>query len=430
MKKISYLLTAACAVLALSSCQQDRDPVYHAPTEGSFELYTPAMADQYIALNSEDVLTLTTSGQPDYGYSAVADYGVQISLTESFDEFQELTPVNAHLSNITVKQSAVALAIAELYGFEDEDDFNAKFPAGVYLPVYFRATCQLAGVEGSLIVSNVKSYNKIHPYYAVQTAGAIYLVGSFSGWSVDDPNAATIYANWRLFETAIGNKIYSGVFTVPAGDQYFRFYTELGNWGNDGELPSVGPLPNDNTNEAVVFEDGSYTSDAVPGKGSWHLNITEDMDITMVVDLSGAQDTWTVTFYQGEVEVFTPESLYLVGGYNNWAVPCVANEDQFYALKNSADAPAVFTGQYDVTPGQFWFRFATALAEEDGVWGPTIGWQEPDEGQVFEFTNNSFNGTYVDGSGSWCFDMPADGIFYMTVDTDAKTVKYTFEATE
>ena len=81
MKKIALYMAAVGAVLGMASCSQDRDPVLQTPTE--FVLNVPAMQNQYIELQEGDVLELVCS-QPNYGYSAVANYSAEVSLTEDF----------------------------------------------------------------------------------------------------------------------------------------------------------------------------------------------------------------------------------------------------------------------------------------------------------------------------------------------------------
>ncbi|MDE5573154.1 MAG: SusE domain-containing protein [Muribaculaceae bacterium] len=78
MKKISMFLACLTAIVGLSSCSQDRDPVLQIPTK--FVLNTPALQNQYYQLEEGNTIELTCS-QPDYGYSAIVQYSVEVSLT-------------------------------------------------------------------------------------------------------------------------------------------------------------------------------------------------------------------------------------------------------------------------------------------------------------------------------------------------------------
>lgn len=421
MKKLTYLMTAACAVLALSSCKQDRDPVYHDAHPGSFMLYVPAMQSQYIPLQEGALLDLTTTGQPHYGYSAVAVYGAQMSLTDEFinpEEIFELTPTDVHQSDMTVKQEDVALGVCTLLGFDSVEDYNEAYPTGFpAMQLYFRATCQLEGVESSLVYSNVISYNQIQPYFAMPQPDFIYLVGDPNGWNI---NAGP---EWRLYEPsdAIGSKVYSGVFHVEPG-QYFRFYTHTGDWGNDGELPSIGSHPVDGDSSIIEWVDGSYTSPAVPGKGSWATPADWTAgDVTMVVDLSDANN-YTVTFYEGSQSVVVTTYVYMVGNNGGWAEPVEGTyEDWRLADKTGS---GVYSNTFDFTDftadgGTLYCRFYQELTG----WG-AAQWSSDAGGANVDVTSGVAAPTFP---GEGCFVIPAAGHkIEVVLDTNQDQVTFTY----
>ena len=428
MKKLSYLLTAACAVVALTSCEAEKDPVYHAPTDGSFYLYAPAMQDQLIDLEDggeSGTITLTANGQPDYGYSAVANYSAKMSLTEDFASSYDLTPVDPHQSVMRLKQFDIAQGICTLMGIDSEETYLEKFPEGATpVAVYFSASCELNGVAGSLINSkNVVKYNYLKPYFAIASPGKVYLVGNPNGWNINESPYVL-----KESDDAIGSKIYSGIFNLEAGDEiYFRFYTELGNWGEDGELPSIGGKAVDGDNTPVEWVDGSYTSGAVPGKGSWELIGWEGGEITMVLDLS-QDNNWTFTMYSGAVEVFTPSYIYLMGNILGWEAPSTENEALYnpYRLQNSADAPSVYTASYNLEAGDWYIRFAKEL-NADGWDNATQFGPNEDDGNnlTVSFTNGQFTGPYVMGKGCWEVVLDAAATLDVAVDLDNETVTFT-----
>lgn len=119
----------------------------------------------------------------------------------------------------------------------------------------------------------------------------IYLIGSVNGWNINNGDYAL---------KAVEEGVYEGVFNFEAGtDIFFRFYTMLGNWGGDAALPSIGPLPNDNTNVEVEFTDGVFNGTCEPGKGSWKLSTWAGGEITLLVDMN----KWTVSFKEGAAGV-------------------------------------------------------------------------------------------------------------------------------
>lgn len=92
----------------------------------------------------------------------------------------------------------------------------------------------------------------------------IYLIGLPQGWNVSDGSMPL-----KLTE----NGGYYGSFNVEAGESLFRFYTELGDWGSDGRLPSIGATPYDMENEGFILDDtGSLTTPYSLGKGNWSID--------------------------------------------------------------------------------------------------------------------------------------------------------------
>lgn len=298
MKKISFILTAALGVWAFTSCCADKDPMYHRPAEGMI-VNEPVLQDNYIILTGGETLDLVTS-QPDYGYSAVAQYSAQMSLTPDFNTYANVKLMNKTHAAMQMLQENIAAGFCKLMGFESEDEYNEMYPEGApFQKIYFRAASELPGVYGSYIVSqNVVSYNYLKPFYIEDKPNKLYVIGDASilGWGALDLNNANVpYGFISEAEDAIDSQQYSG-YVKLVGPGLFRFYTELGDWGKDGQLPSIGPLPNDNTNEPIVFEDGSFAGEAVPGKGSWNLTEWNAGDFMyMEVDLSDPNN-YTVLF--------------------------------------------------------------------------------------------------------------------------------------
>lgn len=102
----------------------------------------------------------------------------------------------------------------------------------------------------------------------------IYLIGDMEGWNINGEDYPL---------PMISDGVYEAIFTFGAlTDQYFRFYTELGNW----DANSYGPLPNDNTNIEVEFTDNIFESDMVSGKGSWKITSFDGGAIRFTVDFN------------------------------------------------------------------------------------------------------------------------------------------------
>ena len=423
MKKIAILLAAAGAVFGLASCEQDRDPVLQTPT--TYVLNVPAMQDQYIDLTPGNTIELVSS-QPDYGFSAVANYSAQMSLTEDFAKVYDLEPKVKNLARMNIDQEKVALGIMELSGVTDEETFAQVFPDGMdYTKVYFRAVCQIPDVEGTTITSNVVSYDHIKGYFAVPVPGYIYLVGAPEGWAGPTEANAEHYAPWRLFEPkdAIGSHIYSGVFDIPAGSAMFRFYTALTGWDAD----SYGYQVEDNATDFPGFVNTTFTSPVVSGKGSFNFPNWAGGKMTITVDMSDMKNI-TMTCTAGEASVTVTKYIYLVGSISGWKAPDKSFEDDYknYRLACS-DGSGIYTASFPVEAGHVNFRFALSLSDDNGWDNPDqIGAAEPDGDVACSFTNGKYTGSYVPGKGNWAFDVETAGTISLTVDTNNNTVAYEF----
>ena len=290
MKKLSILLSLA-TMIGFTACEDKKEPVYVPPTDAtSFVLYTPVLQNEYFELTAENTLELVCAAQPDYGYSAIAKYSVEVSLTEDFQSINpedELIPAFVEVpsagtgtqSRMVIKGSEIAMALCQLRGYTGEDNYQDD-PA---TKVYFRAVCQLEGVEGSRVVSNVVYLSQVKGYFAVPVPGYIYLVGQPSGWVEPADSNKKAYEDWRLSEAddAIGSKIYRGTFNVNAGEATLRFYSALTGWdGGD----SWGYQADDSATE-FEWADG-FTTTIAKGKGSYSFPNWPGGKMAMLVDLN------------------------------------------------------------------------------------------------------------------------------------------------
>lgn len=416
MKKLSILLACLAAVFSFSSCEEDTDPRYTEPTK--FELNTPAMAEQLYELTPDGTIDLSWS-QPDYGFAAVAKYQVQVAIDTVAGEFQTIDAIFT-TCKASVSSAQIAEAICKLRGIETEDQYVDEGARELFV----RVQASLDGVESSLIHSNVIVLKKVQDYCAIQSAGYIYLVGDITGWSEPSEANAAHYEQWRLYEssTAIGSKIYSGVFDIPASGATFRFYVTLGGWGGDGALPSMGPLPNDNTSLGVEFTDGVFTGDLVPGKGSFVVPAWEGGSVKITVDLNKN----TVIMEVGGVDTNDKAFIYLVGAPEGWAGPDAANADHYEPWKlYDLAGNGVYTGTFDVPADKFEFRFYTALTGWDG--GASFGSKEADENVEVVFADGVYSGAAMSGKGKWNVPGWAGGKVAMEVDVNNGKVTFTQE---
>lgn len=267
--------------VAFTSCKEDTQPRLDKPTE--FVLNTPPMANQTYILQETDgtpsEIFLTVS-QPNYGMGVVTSYEVQISNTEAFEDYRSLLTVNTQ-AQIVCSGYEFSVAMNSLDGVTTEDDKD-KFN-GNARDIYVRVRAFIPNCDYSSILSNVIKLN-VKPYFAVRAPGKIYVIGQVSGWDI---NNGAVYLSEP--QNGIGSKVYSGVINMSAEDASsgFRFYTALGEWGDNGALPSIGANADDGDNASISMDDnGSYTGPCVNGKGNWNITNWGGGNMKMTVDLN------------------------------------------------------------------------------------------------------------------------------------------------
>lgn len=420
-------MTMAAMALGFASCSEDTDPKLQIPAAGSYEVYPLEIQDQAVTLTEGQTIILTSKSQPDYGYSAVTNYTAELALSEADfnreDGFIEIASTGKVQSRMTLKQSDIAAAICTLLGISDQEGFDSYVAEhGNQVKVYLRGVAQLSNLPDTRIVSNAVPLNYVKFYLAIRQPGAIYLVGSPEGWAGPEESNAAHYKPWRLLEPqeAIGSKIYSAVFDLPA-DPMFRFYTALTGWDDDS-WGSQGPdSPID-----FQFTDGSFATGVVKGKGAFNFPGLPAGKYTLTVDMSNP-DAVTFTMVSGSQEIVPTTYIYLVGGISGWMAPDMSNESAYAPYRLAcATGDGVYTGTFPATAGHCNFRFATKLSDDDGWNNPDqIGAQTADADVACSFTNNAFSGPYVSGKGNWAFELEQDCKITMTVDTNNEQVSFT-----
>lgn len=410
MKRFSYILFGILGlVLSAVSCNgpEVENPVLNKPTK--LILNTPAFQKQYIDLQNTSTMNLTCS-QPEYGFAAAASYFAQVSLTEDFTDFIEIDEAYSKC-DMDVNAEAIAQAICKLRGVTSEDDYTDE-PART---VYFRVRVKILDYEETEILSNVVSCEKVKGYFALRLPGYIYLVGEPEGWSGPTEGNKDHYSQWRLFESteAIGSKIYSGVFDIPAGKFMFRFYTALNGWEKDSYGIQEADSPMD-----ITLEDGVYSGALVKGKGSYNVPDFAGGSVKITVNMN----TMTVKFEVGGVDVSNKKFIYLVGAPEGWAGPTEDNASHYedWKLYDMAD-DGNYTGTFDIPEGKFMFRFYKKLT---GWETDSFGSQADDAPIDLTWTDGIYEGAAMDGKGSWNDPTWAGGKVEITVNINDGTVLF------
>ena len=273
---------------ALASCSDDRDsnPTIGQPTQ--FVVNASPLAAQYIQLTADNKVNLTWS-QPDYGYNALATYQIQVGINnggsivwntkDGSDKFLETTFTQC---NADISGEEIAEAICEIDGVVDEDSYVDQG----FRPIVFRVKSSVQDskgndVSGTVILSNEVTFDHMAAYCAIKSKAIIWVIGSCHGWLEPKKSNADALADWRIYETEIGSKIYHGVAEMPEGDLTFRFYAKLTGWdGGD----SYGFQVDDVATE-ITLTNNVYSGNGMTGKGSWFIAGFPGGQMDLTVDL-------------------------------------------------------------------------------------------------------------------------------------------------
>lgn len=181
---IKSALLVVMSLFLMTACSDDNDsnPTIQSPTE--FKLNTPALENTPIDLANSSKIILTCS-QPNYGYTASVQYTVLVATDENMTDAVELSETSSS-AKVAINASSLASALTNI--FVEKGKTEADFPMDV--KAYFRLKANIVTsngnvVEGTEILSNVVSLNKIHLLFSlppVNLPSHVYVVGSFCDW--------------------------------------------------------------------------------------------------------------------------------------------------------------------------------------------------------------------------------------------------------
>lgn len=181
---IKSALLVVMSLTLMTACSDDNDsnPSIQTPTE--FKLNTPALENTPIDLANSSKIILTCS-QPNYGYTASVQYTVQVATTPDMSDAQEISETSSS-AKVEVNASLLASTLTNI--FVEKGKTEADFPMDV--KAYFRLKANIVTsngnvVEGTEVLSNVVSLNKIHLLFSlppVNLPSHLYVVGSFCDW--------------------------------------------------------------------------------------------------------------------------------------------------------------------------------------------------------------------------------------------------------
>ena len=192
MKNKFLVLLGLAGMIALGGCKETKEDsptlIGHEGVKTANFLNKPAMQDQYLMIDdsNRDGKFLLTCSQPDYGYAAIVTYNVQVSLTEDFSDYREISQAFYNCANITPANSDVAAKMEELAGVESEADLPLD-----YRPVYMRLRAHIAqSPDNTVYLSNVVVFEHVGVNYLAiwisDLPSGIYKRGGMNGWGAPE----------------------------------------------------------------------------------------------------------------------------------------------------------------------------------------------------------------------------------------------------
>ncbi len=348
MKKTIFgkILLAGALALGLTSCE-DRDIV---SVEANDAPIVMDLSSDKITLDSNfpdnNALTVTWS-QATYSVPVEVNYSVEISATESFETFKQLT---------TTTQSANYAAFSVL-------DLNEAVKTVGLVPdewqdLYIRVTSYL----GSSLMRSISNVTKVQikPYLASPTYEYVdyYLIGSATAGAWD--NAANNANLYPLLKTA-----QSGIYTFTGyfAEGEFKMIKVKGSWDEQlGLGSSAGQLSTD----------GGSGNIPVPAAGYYKLTVDAN-NLSYTLEAAEASST-------------TYSSISIIGSViGNWDVDTQLTQSTF-------DPHVWYISGVELSAGEFKFR-------ADNEW--TVSWG----------TNAEFFGTAAQGGANipvtspWTYDV-------------------------
>ena len=345
-----------------TACEDDRDsnPIIQHPD--SFVLNDPSYMNTTVDLQTSSTLALTYS-QPDYGYTAVATYQAQVSLTGDFtvsaDEADAAEEAGTTLvadyasvegtsttSTLEFTGEALARQIVRLAGWTADDVLPSTLSAylRVQATVSTADTCYSNAIQLTVV-----------PYYIELTDVPIemwYLIGACIGdgaWTNSPDAVGTSIYPMSIVEgynydknTGKGELTFTGYLT-PEG--FKLVHTLDSSWPDQwGQGASFGTF---------VKNDGGSGNITVPSAGYYTITLDTRAD--------------RLTVEEADIEATVYENMYISGDFNGWAT------DETMKAVNTVESMAghnhIWSYTIDATDGDTTCKFLQPNWEPN--WGGT-----------------------------------------------------------
>jgi hypothetical protein len=273
MKKISIMATLLMGLIAVTSCESDRDdnPVMQHPT--SFTMNEPVYGSTTIDLLNTTSVVIKAGAQPNYGFPTEVTYGAQMSLSNNWvvDSVDYYTlDITNNTTTLSISGAEIDKGIMVLGDYSSESQLNTTDP----MTVYIRMTAKPVNFDASNTIFTEPYALKVYPYYIeLSDAEPVlwWLIGGPIGngaWTNDGSTSMymsvfplTPEAEYEFDKKTGLGELQTTIF-VPAG-QGFKIIRDLGSWaeqwGERDGAPYSKKGGNDEGGDFKYEADGFYT---------------------------------------------------------------------------------------------------------------------------------------------------------------------------
>lgn len=348
MKKIYNIILLLTALGLLWSCQDEDRLVLQQPD--TFTLNVPKYASGIYDLQNLDAIEFTTS-QPGYGFTAAANYSVEISLNQDFSNYIAL-PGSHTSAKFNVEAIDMALALMELHGVELEEDYLTS-PH----PVYVRLTSVLNDKNIGAVKSNIIELPHVKGYFALDPVVMpedMYIIGNVAGdWNWD--NSTEMIPVWGT-----PGKFWAVQYLGQSGggeNAQIKFNFAKDWNGNEFGYEGTAINQNDDTVDAGATDSDGNIEIGNPG---WYI-------VVITTEIDGRDYNYSLDFF--------PPHIHLQGetAGGNWGTTDVAHRFEIPDLSLGANEEFVspeFTNSGEIRasiilPGHEWWH--TEFLVFDGI---------------------------------------------------------------
>lgn len=322
MKKLSIMASLLMGLVALSSCESDRDDNPTLIVPNGFTLLAPEFGENVIDLENSSSIQFKAQAAPNYSFPTETSYWMEMTLANSFEEAAEDEIFTLETKGNSITYDAVTtemdLGVMKLKGWETEEDVDKTTP----VPVTVRMVANLSHAESmaTAVRSNAQKVY-VYPYYLKESLPKFwYLTG-----------AIIADGSWGNALDVVGTKMIP--FYVKKGESYNKF-TGDGNieyvgFFETGEFKIIAPEGLENWNYGMMagnITDGSGFEYREGGDDHGNIGCSEAGYYQLVI--STTDHTLEAKKYEEDVKVYGSVSL---GDQPLNAVSTVCENHDWYA---------------------------------------------------------------------------------------------------